>query len=100
MYYELIALGLVCLGAPWLARLGGFETHRKPFDLAGVAGLFFWAAAAFGLGTTYVDLLKDVGKFLVVVSMILGWIALGIGAIWSAFDVFREPHKELVTHRV
>lgn len=99
MYYELIALGLVCLGAPWLARLGGFEISRKSFDLAGVAGLFFWAATAFGLGTTLVDVLKDIGKFLMVISVILGWIALSVGAVWSAFDVFRESHKELLIHK-
>ena len=100
MYYELIVLGLVCLGAPWIARQSGFETERKPFDLAGVAGLFFWAATAFGLGMTYVDALKDIGRFLMVGSMVLGWVALGAGAIWSALDVFRESHKELLTHKM
>ncbi len=100
MYYDLIVLGLVCLGAPWLARQSGIETERKPFDLAGVAGLFFWAATAFGLGTTYVDVLKDIGKYFMVISMVLGWIALSVGAIWSAVDVFRESHKELLTHKI
>ncbi len=100
MYYELMLLGLVCLGAPWLARQSGFETERKPFDLAGVAGLFFWAATAFGLGMNYVDPLKDIGKSLMVVSMILGWVALSAGAVWSALDVFRESHKDLLTRKM
>jgi hypothetical protein len=34
-----------------------------------------------------------------VVSMILGWIALGVGAVWGTIDVIREPHDGLVHHK-
>ncbi len=96
MYYELIVLGLVCLAAPWLARLAGYEIGRKPFDLVGVAGIFFLLAAAFGLGMTLVDLLAQVGKAFMLVSFVLGWIALFVGAIWGTIDVIREPDHRLM----
>ena len=64
-----------------------------------VPGLFFRAVTTFGLGANHVDTLKDAGKFLMVILIVLGWVMLGIGAIWSALDVFRESHKELLTHR-
>ncbi len=96
MYYELIVLGLVCLAAPWLARLAGYEIGRKPFDLVGVAGIFFLLAAAFGLGMTMVDLLFQVGKAFMLVSFVLGWIALFAGAIWGTIDVVREPDHRLM----
>jgi hypothetical protein len=40
LYYGLIVLGLVCLSAPFWAKLAGYETHRKPFDLVGAGGVF------------------------------------------------------------
>ena len=51
------------------------------------------------IGTGMVDNAKKAGKFLMVILIVLGWVMLGIGAIWSALDVFRESHKELLTHR-
>ena len=99
MYYELIVLGLVCLGSPWLARAAGFETGRKPFDLVGVAGMFFLLTAAFGLGIDLVVALADIGRAFMLVSMLLGWIALGIGAVWGTIDVIREPHNGLLHHK-
>ena len=98
MYYQLIVLGLVCLAAPWLAKMSGYEIGRKPFDLVGIAGIFFLMAASFGLGMTYVDLLHDIGKAFLLVSFVLGWIALFAGAIWGTIDVVREPDHRLA-HR-
>ena len=51
LYYGLIVLGLVCC-APFWARLAGYETHRKPFDLAGASGVIFMLAASFQLATS------------------------------------------------
>ena len=52
LYYGLIVLGLVCLSAPFWAKLAGYETHRKPFDLVGAGGVFFMLAASFQLATS------------------------------------------------
>ncbi|HUJ09609.1 MAG TPA: hypothetical protein VL171_06240 [Verrucomicrobiae bacterium] len=95
MYYELIVLGLICLAAPWLAKIAGFETGRKPFDLVGVAGIFFLLAAAFGVGMSLVIALDQIGKAFMLVSLLLGWIALGAGAVWGTVDVIREPYHVL-----
>src|SRR5713101_3819815 len=99
MYYELIILGLVCLAAPWLAKLSGFETGRKPFDLVGVGGMFFLLSAAFGLGMNLVVALADIGRAFLTVSMLLGWIALGVGAVLGTIDVIREPDHALLHHK-
>jgi vacuolar-type H+-ATPase subunit I/STV1 len=96
MYYPLIVLGLVCLISPWLGRMSRYEISRKSFDLVGIAGIFFLLAASFGLGMNLVDLLHDIGKVMMVVSFVLGWIALFAGAIWSTIDVLREPSHGLV----
>jgi len=100
MYYELIVLGLVSLLAPWLARLAGFETGRKPFDLVAAAGIFFLLAAAFGLGMSLVDLLFSMGKVFMLLSFVLGWIVLGVGAIWATLDVIREPDHTVAHGKV
>ncbi len=99
MYYELIILALVSLGAPWLARITGLDTGRKPFDLVAAAGIFFLAAAAFGLGTEMVDMLQQIGRVFMVVSFVLGWIAIAVGAVWATVDVIREPDHRLAHSR-
>lgn len=95
MYYELIVLALVSLVAPWLAKIAGFETGRKPFDLVGAAGIFFLLSAAFGLGMNLVEMLQDIGRVFMIVSFVLGWIVLGAGALWATLDVIREPDHAL-----
>jgi len=90
-YYEVIFLGLVCMGAPWLARLAGYEITRKPFDLVGVAGMFFLLASAFGLGIDMVDALKGIGTSFETVSFIIGWVALAAGALWATVEIARGP---------
>jgi hypothetical protein len=99
MYYELIVLGLICLAAPGLAKIAGFETGRKPFDLVGVGGIFFLLSAAFGLGMNLVLALADLGRSFLLVSMLLGWVALAVGAVWGTIDVIREPDHGLLHHK-
>jgi hypothetical protein len=96
MFIELIILGLVCLAAPWLARRAGYEIGRKPFDLVGVAGIFFLLAASFGLGMVFVEMLRSIGNVFMLVSFVLGWIALFAGAIWGTIDIVREPDHSLI----
>src|SRR5437660_1062134 len=95
MYYPLILLAFVCLITPWLARLAGYEIGRKAFDLVGVAGIFFLLAASFGMGGLLVAMLTDMARVFMVVTFVLGWIALFAGAIWGTIDVIREPQHEL-----
>jgi hypothetical protein len=99
MYFQLLLLGLICLIAPGLARLAGYETRRKPFDLVGFGGIFFLLAASLGLGPVIVDSLrKMVGLFraLTIISLCLGWISLIVGAIWSTVEVLRESEHTLL----
>jgi hypothetical protein len=96
MYYELIVLGLVCLAAPWLVKLAGYETARKPFDLVGIAGVFFLLSAAFGIGMHLLEALREIGGAFMLVSVVLGWISLAAGAVWGTVDVIREPDHGLL----
>ena len=99
MYYELIVLGLACLGAPICARLAGFETRRKPFDVVGAGGIFFLLGASFNLAggpfTTILALLNG----LMMVSFVLGWLGLVIGAFWITSEVFHEVDHGML-HKV
>ncbi|GEM_PF-1047060 len=96
MYFELIVLGLVCFIAPWLARLSGYETGRKPLDLVGVGGIFFLLTAAFLLGGTIVVAMGDFGRMLTMIAFTLGVIALLIGAVWETIEVLRMPEHGLL----
>src|SRR3989442_11152006 len=97
MYYELITLGLVCMLAPWVARLAGYETSHKPFDFVGMAGIFFLLGAAFGLATGLTTFLTlSFAKGLLTISFVLGLISLCIGALWGMFEVIREPGHGLL----
>ena len=95
MYYELMLLGVVCLVAPWLAKLAGYEIARKPFDLVGVAGIFFLLASAFGLGMNLVETLRGIGSAFQTVTIMLGWVVLAAGAVWGTFDVLRASNHGL-----
>jgi len=99
MYFQLLVLGLICLAAPGFARFAGYETHRKPFDLVGIGGIFFLLAASFGLGMNMVDALRSAAglfQVLTVISLCLGWISLIVGAIWSTLEVIQEPEHTLL----
>ncbi len=99
MYYELIVLGLVSLAAPWLAKLAGYEMTRKPFDVVGVAGIFFLLTAAFGMGFQNVAVLASITSVAQTVALVIGWILMIIGGIWGILDVFREPHRGMVSQK-
>jgi hypothetical protein len=90
LYYGLIVLGLVCLSAPFWAKLAGYETHRKPFDLAGASGVFFMLAASFQLATSMSTRLAVICGPLMIVSFIIGVVGLLIGAFWTAGEVLRK----------
>jgi hypothetical protein len=97
MHLELIILGLASMVAPVLAKLANYETGRKPFDLCGVAGIFFLLAAACGVGvvTPSAALLETLRQWGSLLSLTLGWLALAVGAIWGALDVIREPDRNV-----
>jgi hypothetical protein len=90
MFYELIVLGLACLAAPICARLAGFETHRKPFDLVGAGGIFFLLGGSFKLAGDLFAVMLGLSQGLMMISFILGWVGLLIGAFWIAAEVFQE----------
>jgi len=98
MHYELIVLGLVCFIAPWLARLGGYETGRKPFDFVGIGGIFFLLSAAFSVGITLFTWLGELGRIMLNGSFSLGLLMLLIGALWEMFAMLRSPMHAL-THK-
>ena len=99
MFYELIVLGLACLGAPFCARLAGYETRRKPFDLVGAGGIFFLLGASFNLAGGIFTSMLALANGLLMISFVLGWIALLIGAFWISGEVFREVDHGM-GHRV
>ena len=98
MHYELIVLGLVCFIAPWLARLGGYETGRKPFDFVGIGGIFFLLSAALSVGNSLFTWMTEIGKIMLVGSFGLGLLMLVIGAVWEMFAMLRSPMHAL-THK-
>ncbi len=99
LYYELIVLGLACLAAPICARLAGFETHRKPFDLVGAGGIFYLLGASLDLAGGLFTSIAGLCNLLMMISFILGWIGLVIGAFWITSEVFRETDHG-VLHKV
>lgn len=98
LYYELIVLGLACLGAPICARLSRFETHRKPFDLVGAGGVFFLLGASLSLAGGLFTAITALCTVLMAIAFVLGWIALVIGTFWIIGEVFRETDHGML-HR-
>lgn len=96
MHYELIVLGLVCFIAPWLARLGGYETGRKPFDFVGIGGIFFLLSAALSVGNTLFTWMAHFGQMMLVGSFSLGLLMLLIGALWETIAMLRSPMHALM----
>ena len=88
--YETIILGIACLSAPLFAKHAGYEITKKPYDMVGVGGLFFLLGAAFTLGPSKVDFLLNIGSLGSIVSHVLGWLMVIIGAFRSAVDVIME----------
>ncbi len=92
--YETIILGIACLSAPLFAKYSGYEITKKPFDMVGVAGLFFLLGAAFTLGPSRVEFLLNIGTIGSIVSHVLGWLMLIVGAFRSAVDVLMEKEPQ------
>jgi len=90
MFYELIVLGLACLAAPICARMAGFETRRKPFDMVGAGGVFFLLGASFNLAGGLFASMMPMLTWMMMFSFVLGWVGLLIGAFWITAEVFRE----------
>jgi hypothetical protein len=100
MFYELIVLGLACLSAPFCARMARFETRRKPFDLVGAGGIFFLLGASFNLGGGIFTTIMAFVNSLMMISFVLGWIGLLIGAFWITSEVFRETDHGVLHNKV
>ncbi|MBI2916160.1 MAG: hypothetical protein HYY07_04810, partial [Elusimicrobia bacterium] len=96
--FETVALAIACLSAPLFAKLAGYEIRKKPFDMVGVAGLFFLLGAAFTLGPSKVDFLENIGKTGSIVSHVLGWLLVIVGAFRSALDVLLEKEDGYGKH--
>jgi hypothetical protein len=88
---DLIVLGLVCIVAPWFAKMAGYEVPRKPFDLVGIAGIFFLLGASLFIGVAHVAWLKSLGDFILSLPYVIGVLLLGVGAIWGTIAVLLEP---------
>jgi len=100
MYYELIVLGLACLGAPICARWAGFETRRKPFDMVGAGGVFFLLGASFSLAGSMFTSLMAFANGLMMISFVLGWIGLLVGAFWITAEVFWEADHGMLHNKM
>jgi hypothetical protein len=83
--YPVLILAVVALSAPLFARFAGYELRRKPFELVGAAGLFFLLAVAFS--TAPLEALKTVFGYGFIVSYLIGWVSLLVGAVWALLDV-------------
>ena len=92
--YESIILAIACLSAPLFAKYAGYEIHKKPFDMVGVAGLFFLLGAAFSLGPSKVEFMQKVAVTGSIVSHVLGWMLVIVGAFRSTLDVLMEKEEE------
>lgn len=88
--YETLILAFICMVTPICARHAGYNVHKKPFDLVGVAGLFFLLAAAFHLIPVRAEWIGLVDLWTTFFSHLLGWLGLIIAAIWAAVDVIAE----------
>ena len=93
---DLIVLGLVCIVAPWFAKMAGYEVPRKPFDLVGIAGIFFLLGASVFIGVAHVTWLKSLGDFILSLPYVMGMVLLGFGAIWGTLAVLLEPGHGLL----
>jgi len=96
--YETIILGIACLSTPLFAKLAGYEITKKPYDMVGVGGIFFLLGAAFTLGPSRVDFLLNIGTIGSIVSHVLGWLMVIVGAFRCALDVILEKDVSSIMH--
>lgn len=92
--YETIILAVACLSAPLFAKYAGYEIRKKPFDMVGVAGLFFLLGAAFALGPSKVEFMRKVAVTGSIVSHVIGWLLVIVGAFRSTLDVLMEKEDD------
>lgn len=97
---DLIVLGLVCIVAPWFAKMAGYEVPRKPFDLVGIAGIFFLLGASLFIGVEHVAWLSWLGAFILSLPYVVGVVLLGLGAIWGTVAVLMEPGHGLLMKKM
>lgn len=89
--YPILILAVACLSAPLFARLAGYELRRKPFEMVGAAGLFFLLSVAFQ--TVPVAAIRTIFEWGFIVSYLIGWVSLLIGALWALLDVATVPES-------
>ena len=97
---DTILLGLACMSAPLFAKYAGYEIKKKPFDMVGISGLFFILAASFTVGPARVVAFHQFSDTGTLVSYLIGWGLLVIGALQGMLDVLLEHnHRTLLkTH--
>ena len=77
----------------------------SPSSPVGVGGIFFLLGAAFTLGPSRVDFLLNIGTIGSIVSHVLGWLMVIVGAFRCALDVILEKdvpgmlHTHSMRHR-
>lgn len=93
--YEILILALACLIAPVFGKYAGYELHKKPFDLVAAAGLFFLLAVAFHSVPGRPEWMGLISRWGALVSHLLGWLGLVVGAFWAALNVLMEREAKL-----
>ena len=92
---ETLLLGLALMVAPVFAKYAGYELKKFPYDLEGLAGLFFLMAGAFSLGffstmTMFGGLFTHLAHYMMMLSYFFGAVTLFFGTLLAAFDALRE----------
>ena len=95
MLWETLLLGVFLMVAPVFAKYAGYELKKFPYDLVGLAGLFFLMAGAFSLGfwsttTFFGGFFTHLAYWMSVLSYFLGAGSLLFGTLLAALDALRE----------
>lgn len=80
--YETIVLGLACLVTPVLAKYAGHDGKKVPFDLVGIAGMFFLLSAASSLDlASKVGAIAGISQLVGTAAPLVGWLFLIVAAL-------------------
>ena len=95
MLWETILLGLALMVAPVFAKYAGYELKKFPYDMVGLAGLFFLLAGAFSLGfwstmTLFGGLFTQLAHWMTMLGYFFGALSLLFGTLLAALDALRE----------
>ncbi len=95
MLWETILLGMALMVAPVFAKYAGYELKKLPYDLVGLAGLFFLMAAAFSQGfwtttTFFGGFFAHLAFWMTTFSYFLGGASLLFGTLLAGLDALRE----------